>query len=220
MNEQKNLHHSRLRGCILAIDGLLKNNVNVHDLNFKTWKDRVKQSLIELFGKDSNYLKRFSSLQFWTPRSTVSFSPGSHQQQWSQQDQATFNEALLRARDLLEDALEEIPVLPPKVEPVLAGAASRQPQIVLNIHNVLSQTTHVDINQVLSNLNSLNLPSEQLSQAKEHAQELSNETQGAQRWPVLAKSLDALKSMGKSVYENVAIPLILEMLKKQAGLDS
>jgi hypothetical protein len=131
-----------------------------------------------------------------------------------------FEEGMRQAKFILEDALEEFDVSPPKAEPVSAKAPLRQPQIVVNVHNVLSQTNHVEISQVISNLDTLDLPPEQRSQAKAHAEELAKETLGEQRWPVLAKSLDALKSMGKSVYENVALPLVLEMLKRQTGLDS
>ena len=52
----------------------------------------------------------------------------------------------------------------------------------------------------------------------ERAKELEAESKGKKRWSVLAKSLDALKAMGKAVYERVAIPLLLDMLKKEVGL--
>jgi hypothetical protein len=58
----------------------------------------------------------------------------------------------------------------------------------------------------------------EIVQAKKYAQELAEEAKGQQRWPILAKSAEALKSLGKSVYENVALPLLLEMIKKQLGL--
>ena len=54
--------------------------------------------------------------------------------------------------------------------------------------------------------------------AQKLAKELEAESKGKKRWSVLAKSLDALKAMGKAVYERVAIPLLLDMLKKEVGL--
>jgi len=131
-----------------------------------------------------------------------------------------FEADIRQARSIIVDALEEISVSPPKAEPAPAKEPMRQTQIVVNVQNVLSQTNHVEISHLISNLDTLGLPPEEHSQAEAHAKELAKEAMGEQRWPVLAKSLDALKSMGKLVYENVALPLILEMLKRQAGLDS
>ncbi len=41
---------------------------------------------------------------------------------------------------------------------------------------------------------------------------------GQQRWPVMAQSFDTLKALGKGVYEKAALPLLLELIKKQIGL--
>ena len=48
--------------------------------------------------------------------------------------------------------------------------------------------------------------------------DLNEEANGPQRWPVLAKLVDAVRDTGAVAYKEVAIPLLLEMLKKQAGL--
>jgi len=137
---------------------------------------------------------------------------------WSHRDQEFFYNDLDRARALLTDAIEKFPVLADQASPVTASASSARPQIVVNVTNVLSQSTHVELSQILTTLDSLGLPPDRLSEAKMHAKELAEEAQGQQRWPVLAKSLKALESMGKSVYENVALPILLEMPKIQTGL--
>jgi len=125
----------------------------------------------------------------------------------------------LLAEQILSDALEEFEVAPPVATNALERVTnSTTPQIIVNVSNVLSQTVEVEINQVLASLDDLNLSEEEHTQAEKYAKELAKETKGQQRWSVLSKSLDALKAIGKSVYERVAIPLILEMLKKQAGL--
>ncbi len=62
------------------------------------------------------------------------------------------------------------------------------------------------------------MPQMARSAAESHAKHLEVEIKGQQRWPILAKSIEALKMLGKPVYENVALPLVLEMLKKQSGL--
>ena len=138
---------------------------------------------------------------------------------WSHRDQEVFYNELDRARAVLTDAIEKFPVLADQTSPVTASASSARPQIVLNVTNVLPQSTHVELSQILTTLDSLGLPPDKLSEVKMHARELAEEAEGQQRWPVLAKSLEALKSMGKSVYENVALPILLEMPKKQTGLD-
>lgn len=76
----------------------------------------------------------------------------------------------------------------------------------------------VQISQLYVELESLGLPKSVESEEKLRAAELEAEVRGEQRWPTLAKTLDSIKAFGKPVYEKVAIPLILEMLKKQAGL--
>lgn len=217
MNGQKDLHLRRLRESLQAIQDFRYRGVNTADPPFRTWRERTQQSLSELFGEKHDYTNRFLSLLFRKPR--VAFrSVG--REDWTQEDQAFFKDALTRAHDILKDALEEFPVLEIQAQPVTTSTSPKQPQIVVNVTNVLSQSTHVELSQILSNLELLGLPPEQLTQAKAHAAELAKEAQGEQRWPILVKSLEALKSMGKSVYENVALPLLLEMLKKQTGLNS
>lgn len=215
MNDQNELHLDRLRESLQAIKGFRDNNMTSFDSNFKIWKERTKQNLSEVFGREHDYIRRFSSLSFWKVRVKVSMGRSSHQQ-WSQQDQITFENDLDRAYAILKDALEESTILA-QATPVEASKTSTRPHIVVNVTNVLSQSAHVELSQVISNLNSFNLSPDQLVQAETHAKELAKEAQGEQRWPILAKSLEALKSMGKSVYENVALPLLLEMLKKQTG---
>ncbi len=216
MNDQNSLHLNRLNDSRDAIKVFRDNIVNAFDSDFRSWRERTRQSLSELFGKDHNYVRRFSSLQFWQVRVKVIKHRGSSQE-WSRQDQAILENDLDCANVILKDALEEFPVLPIQVGPTETSIPSTRPPIIVNVTNVLSQTTHVELSQVLSNLDSLGLSPDQLSQAKTYAQELAKESQGEQRWPILAKPLEALKSMGKSVYENIALPLLLEMLKKQTG---
>ena len=85
--------------------------------------------------------------------------------------------------------------------------------------NILKQTASVEVNQVVAVLDDLGLAPEQRKEAETVARELADEAQGEQRWPVLAESLAKLKALGKHVYEKIAIPLLLDMLKRQAGLD-
>ena len=222
MNGQKDLHLKRLRESLGSIQEFRENRVNAYDPRFKYWQQRTLQSLTELFGEGHNYVARFLSLKFRNLQYRVATlrSGGGIAPVWSQQDQTIFENDLQLAHAILFDALEEFSVLATQAQPAATSTPSKQPQIVVNVTNVLSQSTHVELSQVISNLDSLGLPPDQLAEAKKHAQDLAKEAQGEQRWPILAKSLEALKSLGKAVYENVALPLLLEMLKKQTGLNS
>ena len=218
MDGQTDLHLSRLRESLKTINTFRNDRITALDSSFKTWRESTKQSLNALFGEQHAYTRRFSSLQFWEPRLHVRMSRG-NAPVWSHRDQEVFYNELDRARAVLTDAIEKFPVLADQTSPVTASASSARPQIVLNVTNVLPQSTHVELSQILTTLDSLGLPPDKLSEAKMHARELAEEAQGQQRWPVLAKPLEALKSMGKSVYENVALPILLEMPKKQTGLN-
>jgi len=138
---------------------------------------------------------------------------------WTVFDEGEFQKSLTMSLQLLEDALEEADVPPPRTpsQPQVLSGGSVSP-IVLNVTNVLSQSTTVQIAQVLRQLEELGLSPAVVSHAKDLATDLNKEIEGEQRWPVLGKILNSLQALGKPVYENVVIPLLLEMLKKQAGL--
>lgn len=106
MGTGNQLHIKRLRDCLEQVDEMSK--LNAHDADFRTWKDRIKQSLSELFGKDHDYTKRFSALRFWHERASIGQGPG-----WGRDDQRLFDKSVHQARKVLEDALEEIDVVPP-----------------------------------------------------------------------------------------------------------
>lgn len=216
MNNTRELHARRLQRALEQIEEFRQKNTTAHDGEFEDWEGRVQQSLGVLFGKDHDYTKRFSWLSFWETRADVGYGLT-----WTRQDQEIFEKDLAKAKSLLTDSLEELPlVASPKAGEIPASSSSqpRQPPIVINVQNVLSQTTKVEISQLFSDLESLGLSGEKLEEAKKSVQELAAEARGQQRWTILAKSLETLKSIGKTVYERVAIPLLLEMLKKQIGI--
>jgi hypothetical protein len=211
----KALHLRRLRQGLEAIPGIREGRDRALDANFQAWKSRTEQSLGVLFGEKHHYAREFSNLNFWLPRMNFSSGPI----QWSVRDQERFEDDLVRAEQMLTDALEEVEVFdPPRASNPPQPRAQNQPPVSVTVVNVLSQTTVVDIRQIYGEIDSLRLPSGVEAEAKLKAAELEAEVRGEQRWPVLAKTLDTLKALGKPVYEKVAIPLLLEMLKKQAGL--
>lgn len=213
MDKRKNLHFKRITEGCDKISEFKQGSENSFSPTFKAWRDSMEQSLGELFGQDHDYTKRFSRLSFWVTRISMG------KVQWSSQDQHRFTNDLSLADQVLNDAIEEFEIAPTVQGSILEGGASNVlPSIVVNVNNVLSQAVEIDINQVITSLDSLNLSPKDRIQTEKHAKALSEEVKGQQRWPILAKSLEALRAMGKSAYEQVAIPLILDMLKKQSGL--
>ncbi len=197
------------------MNDLRKSGENAFSPTFKAWKQRVTQSLAEVFGKDHDYTRRFKGLSFWEMRMSI----GQHR--WSPLDQAKFENDFIMAEQLLSDVFEDFEIASPINQPTpekIPVSGPTSPPIIINVTNVLSQTTDVQINQLLASLDDLNLSDEDRSKAENSAKELEREAKGPQRWSALSKPLETLKALGKPVYERIAIPMLLEMLKKQAGL--
>lgn len=211
----RELHIGRLRNALSAIPEIRAKGDRALDPSFKSWKSRAEQSLGVLFGDKHHYTRNFSFLNFWLPR--VSFGRGPVS--WSASDEKKFEEDLISAEQILTDALEEIAVFEPAEPKSSATSRAEVPSpLSVTVINVLSQTNVVQITQIYAEIESLGLPAPIERDAKLKAAELEAEIHGEQRWPLLAKILDNIKALGKPVYEKVAIPLLLEMLKKQAGL--
>ena len=145
---------------------------------------------------------------------------GPREPRWTLEDYKIYVKDLARAAQVIKDALEEAEIPGEKIETVIEEKTqgSKIPQLIINITNTLSQVTNVDIAQILQNLNSLGLTQSQKEEAKRLAEELDTEVKGQKRWPILTKCIEGLKNIGDTVYKQVAIPLLLEMLKKDMGL--
>lgn len=117
--------------------------------------------------------------------------------------------------EAIEEASVDAPISPPEPSPY-----PPRPQLVVNVqnHNVFSPAVHVSISQLVQQLDTLGLSDAERGVAAEQLHELHAETEGQKRWPVIARLLESVKSLGKDVYKNVAVPLIVEFLKKEAGL--
>ncbi|MDD4996804.1 MAG: nucleotide-binding protein [Syntrophales bacterium] len=108
MNGGKGLHLRRLRENLQAIKSFRDVPVSSSDPKFQTWRESTRQSLVELFGRDHGYTQRFSKLQFFEVQVRVSMRRDSGLG-LSQKNHETFENALIRAEDILKEALEEIP---------------------------------------------------------------------------------------------------------------
>jgi len=208
------LHVRRLQEGMAQIPRLREIPEKAHASEFSGWERRMNQGLETVFGRDHDYTRRFGMLRFWSTR----FALGGGRV-WTQRDQEIFDADLHSAEGILYDALEEAEVAPPPADVPIPGVPDRPSgSVIINLNNILSQATNVSTSQVLATIDSLGLTKGDRDVAAAHAKDLEAEIRGEQRWPVLAKSLAALKALGKGVYERVALPLILDMMKKQAGL--
>ena len=191
----------------------LREKENAHSSRFSAWRSRVERTLKDLFAEQSSYTKQFQALPFWETRMT----PGPAHS-WMAMDQEQYLGDLAESEQLLADALEDAEVAPPATGKGTPAKKAPSPQIVINIQNNLRQTTAVSVSQILTSLG--DLPSAQKEEAEQLVKEFEDETEGEERWEVLGRILGRLKTMGKPVYERVALPLLLWLLKRQLGVDN
>lgn len=216
MTDNRELHVQRLIEAKAKIPEWKAGPHNPFAPEFTSWQQRVEHSLTQLFGRDHHYRRAFSMLSFWETR--MSMGRGLQVRLGNDDDQRYVRD-MDRTDAILHDALQELPTLPARANAPTAQPAERGPAIVVNVLNVLSQSTVVSQEQIVREIESLSLTPEAKTEAVRTAADLAAEVRGEQRWPVMAKSLDVLKKLGKGVYEKVALPLLLEVIKKQSGLD-
>src|SRR2546430_10955068 len=213
---QKELHIGRLRESLEQLLEWRKTPGAARTQGFQNWRERTKHSLMQVFGRDDEYTKRFSKLSFCVPRMVVHGGTS----MWTQDDERACREDIYKAEQLLKDALEEAPGIQKSVakhhSPI--PASQEAPAVVVQVLHVLAQQTSVDVRQLVASIEAMPLDQESKRAAEEHVRLLEEEARGQHRWSVMAKSLDFLKGLGKGVYEKVALPLLLEIIKRQAGL--
>ena len=111
MNDRINLHVRRINEGLKQMNDLRKSGENAFSPTFKAWKQRVTQSLAEVFGKDHDYTRRFKGLSFWEMRMSI----GQHR--WSPLDQAKFENDFIMAEQLLSDVFEDFEIASPINQP-------------------------------------------------------------------------------------------------------
>jgi len=212
MESQKELHFQRLRESLEQIPSL--RGLTAFSSEFKNWKSRTQQSIETIFGSEHPYSKMFHALVFLEDR--VSYGPS--ESLWELIDKETFEKDLDQAQRIIENALEEVGIIPEITPPVEIQKPPEIPSVISQLTNVLPQTRGVDIPQVIMGLEDLGLKPEQKTEAEKLAKELYAEIKGQKRWPILAYIIEKIKAIGKPVYERVALPLLLDMIKKELGI--
>lgn len=177
------------------------------DSEFNDWRRSVADLLQALVG--SGYVMRLHSVRFSAV--THNYIRGSRV---SGDPIKTWQSALKQADTILEEAIEEAE-LGPEASPSAETVSASPPSVTINLNNVFSPTVHVTFAQIVTQLEELRLPKAAHEKALEHLKELESQTTEGESWPVIAKSLEAMKAIGKGVYEKVALPLLVEFLKRQ-----
>ena len=188
MVPRRELHIKRLQDSLSSISGLRSGGTNAHSPSFESWQERTAQSL-RLFGQDSDYTRRFRQLRFWLARASM----GQHM--WAGRDQEIYTTDLQLAEEIIKDALEELSIAQGATGDAdrrSQAEARKNPQVVLNVTNILSQVVDLRIEQVISRIDGMALSDESKVAAKQHAVELRK---GNQRTPTLA---DTCKANGRT----------------------
>ena len=126
MERRRDLHIRRITEGRDKIAEFKQGSENAFSTSFKAWKDRINQSLGELFGNNHDYVKRFSRLSFWETRMSIG------EFHWSPQDQRRFINDLYLAEQVLNDAIEEFeftPIVPANIRN--DGSSNVSPSIVV-----------------------------------------------------------------------------------------
>lgn len=218
----RDLKVKRLRDAIGMIPGFATRDPLMDDPEFSQWSKGVLQLLVDLFAHTNmlGYSGRFVRIHF---RSTVRH-PRRHGSVSFQSDfRSVWANGLHQAEVVLREALEEAELGPVAVAPrAILPTAHPEPPIVINVSNVVSNafspTINVTFTQLISELAAMPLSAAERELAKEELLAIEAETKGEQRWPVIARSLESIKAIGKGVYKDIAVPLIVEFLKHQSGL--
>jgi hypothetical protein len=183
------------------------------DPEFEQWKKAVHALLVELFGANE-FVLRFKQLRC----RPISYHMGGGRE-WYADPKAEWERGLKNADKVLCEAVEEAEMVVP-VAQTSSASTPRAPHVTINVHNenIFSPNVHVTVSELLDRLGELDLSVDEQALAREQLQELAAETQGQKRWPIIARVLEAMKSLGKSVYKDVAVPFLVDFLKREAGL--
>lgn len=217
----RDLKIERLGAAIAKIQTLAARSPLDDDPEFTQWHKGTLQVLQELFTESHmlGYMGRFVKIHFRSRIRLRGHSKASFQADYREVWANGLREAELVLKEALEDA-----ALGPKVT-ARAAAGAMQPQssaIVVNVNNYISNafspTLHVTLAELVEALDGRGLTPSERDAARAELEAIDLETAGQQRWPVIARSLETLKSFGKGVYKDFAVPLIVEFLKQQSGL--
>lgn len=205
----------RLREEHARIASFTSRAPSLDDSDFEEWENAVHSLLMELFGANE-FVLRFKQLTF----RPISYQMGGGKR-WNRDPAPVWEAAFQSADKLLREALEEAEIVVPS-DPLASALRRSAPavHVVVNNNNAFSPTVHITVEQLLSRLDSAPLSQSEKAEVRDCLKEIDVEAKGAKRWQIIARSVEAIKSVGKGVYKDFAVPLIVEFLKRESGLSS
>jgi len=217
----RDLKIERLRAAIALIPALAGRKPLISDPEFKQWCSGVTQLLRDLFAEPHmlGYTGRFVRIHF---RSRVGVR-GQSAPALQADCRAVWARGLQEAQVVLREALVEAELgLPIETSLPPTPVTPREKSIVINVNNTVSNafspTLHVTFSDLMGALDARELSPAEHELARTELVAIDSEAKGEQRWPIIARSLESLKALGKGVYKDIAVPLIVEFLKQQSGL--
>lgn len=221
-DEDVELYVARLQESLGQVKYLSQRSI--HDPVFRRWRNRTQRSLDQLFGAEHDYSTSFRELEFCA--GWESDDP----EDWSVDDQERFNESVVEAGHIVQDAHQEglhrlrnlsMPVASRVIGQKAAKSVAADavvPPIQVTIYNTLSNVTVLSQSQVLNLVEQLDIDDGRKGELKRLAGEFQREATGKKRWAALGKCLEGMKGLGKAAYEKVALPLLLAYIKKELGM--
>ena len=206
---KRTLYMMRLQKALEKCQAFQKQSVTVYEPEFESWQESALQALQELLPK-SGYAKRFEWLHFCAPRARLSSDD------WAGDDQEEMEGDLKRAESILQEAAEEATLgLTNSESPV---PSARTPTVKVENTIIVSQSLFLDINQAFSALDRLGLAPDDQERAKTALRAVENEMKTGGSLKEIGSWMDILKTVGKGVFEKVALPVLAQYIKQLTGL--
>jgi len=215
---QRELKIRRLREAIDRIPAFDERGPLLEDTEFDSWGRGVLQILTELFDPGVfGYAQRFARI---TCRSIYMGGGYTRRRSFKSDYLEVWSRGLREKEIILRQALEEaetveeIPV--PVPQSILTAPLPPTPHVTINVsqanQNVASATNRTEVSmstELVRLFDELQIPAD-------HRQELEapiREAEGS-----LRKCVDAVKRIGGVAVKDVALPLLVEYLKRREGL--
>lgn len=187
------------------IDDVVK-GTNVFDEGFLTWKRRTIDILLKAYGQDSPLYLDYKQLQFNEPR--IRQDEG----EWSANDKYIFQQDVNRAKDILDDALNQWDFREHKTKGEIGEAVHSK---TLIINNILMQIDNINIAEIKASIGSIGLSAEAEKKSRALIDEFEKEARGGRDWKKMGEIIEKLKRISRLVYREIVVPLIIDYIKKE-----
>jgi hypothetical protein len=208
----------RLREAIERIPAFIRREPLIEDTEFDSWNRGVLQILSEIFeARPFGYAENFKRISC----RAIHVGGGYRQRRSFKSDYLeVWNRGLREKENILREALEEAetvvePPVPVSQRPLTAPLPPA-PHYTINVNqtsqNVASATNQTEVSMTIELgrlFDDLQIPAER----RHELEGPIREAEGS-----LRKCVDAVKKIGGVAVKDVALPLLVEFIKKQSGI--